>query len=177
MSRAEAHRTGAAHRALSVFVFNSLGQILMQRRAPQKDHSGQLWSNTCCTHPRPAENPASAAARRLEEELGIAAELTEIFRFSYTAVVGPGLVEKEYDHVFVGVSDSTPAPNPDEVLDWAWWDIQYLRDRIAATPDSFTPWLRYSLEHVIDRAREEGFLTDMPIVTADATTTDGPGCG
>ncbi len=167
MGKADAHRTGAPHRAISVFVFNTKGQLLVQRRAPKRDHSADLWSNTCCTHPKLGEAPGDAAVRRLREELGVDAEVSEIFRFWYKSRVPPNLTENEYNHVFLGVCHCVPTPNSDEVGDWAWWDVRYLRERIAASPESFTCWLRYSIEQVCDHAREQGLMSSKPSGTPD----------
>ncbi|HEX7957304.1 MAG TPA: isopentenyl-diphosphate Delta-isomerase, partial [Pyrinomonadaceae bacterium] len=98
----EVHRAGALHRAFSVFVFDGRGRLLMQRRAAGKYHSGGLWSNTACGHPRPGEATRAAARRRLREEMGLDCELSAAFEFVYRAELGDSLVEHEYDHVFVG---------------------------------------------------------------------------
>src|SRR6185503_16709121 len=101
----EAHEKGLLHRAFSIFVFNSRGEVLMQQRAPGKYHSAGLWTNACCSHPRPGEKTEEAARRRLREELGFETALTEIFDFIYRAEFVNGLAEHEYDHVYVGEYD------------------------------------------------------------------------
>ena len=114
----DVHRRGALHRAFSVFAFNAAGELLLQRRALSKYHSGGLWTNTCCGHPRPGEAVADAARRRLFEELGMGCgELTPAGVYRYRAEI-KDLVENELDHLLVTTVDSTPSPNPDEVVEW-----------------------------------------------------------
>jgi isopentenyl-diphosphate delta-isomerase len=112
MGKMEAHQVGALHRAFSVFVFNSSGELLLQRRAIDKYHSGNLWTNTCCSHPRAGEPTLDAAHRRLREEMGMACDLTDMFSFTYRTEFDDGLIEHEIDHVFVGYSDEAPNPVP-----------------------------------------------------------------
>ena len=105
MEKMEAHRKGALHRAFSVFIFNSRGEMLLQQRALKKYHSGGLWTNACCSHPRPGETNEAAALRRLREEMGFDTSLQQIFSFTYRASFNNGLTEHEYDHVFAGIYD------------------------------------------------------------------------
>jgi isopentenyl-diphosphate delta-isomerase len=142
LEKQRAHTEGRLHRALSVFVFNARGEMLLQRRALAKYHSGGLWTNTCCSHPRPGEPVHQAAHRRLREEMGIDCPLEPAFEFTYRAQVGPELVEHEYDHVFVGRYDGEPVPAPDEVDDWRWAPVDALAREVAASPERFTPWFR-----------------------------------
>jgi len=141
MEKMEAHRRGLLHRAVSVFIFNDRNQILLQKRASDKYHSAGKWSNTCCTHPLPGETPLAAAQRRLIEEMGMVATVTEAFTFSYQADTGNGLTEKEFDHVFVGCSSQNPNPNPNEVSDWKWVTKDELEQGLMTSPDDYTPWL------------------------------------
>lgn len=143
-----AHRRGVLHRAVSAFVFDRAGRHLLQRRAAGKYHSASLWTNACCGHPRPGEDPASAVARRLNEEMGIRVPLVPAFRFTYRADVGAGLVEHELDHVFTAVFDGTPAPDPAEVSGWRWVAPDALAAELAAAPERFTPWFRLILPGV-----------------------------
>ena len=138
------HRDGRLHRAVSVFLFDDAGRWLLQRRADGKYHSPGQWSNTACTHPRPGEAPADAAARRLLEEMGVTAELEPAFRFLYRAELtgAEPLVEHELDHVFVGRFHGEPVPHADEVSDWRWVEPSALRTDLAASPDAYTPWFR-----------------------------------
>lgn len=142
MEKQRAHAEGRLHRALSVFVLNARGEMLLQRRAASKYHSGGLWTNACCSHPRPGEPVEAAARRRLREEMGIDCPLEPAFRFTYRADVGGGLVEHEYDHVFLARHDGDPAPDPDEVDAWRWVSVARLADEVADEPERFTPWFR-----------------------------------
>jgi len=145
----DVHRRGALHRAFSIFLFNARGEQLLQRRAHRKYHSGGLWTNACCGHPRPGEATAAAAARRLGEELGIEVTLSEAFAFTYRAELEHGLVEHEYDHVFLGRFDGEPRPDPTEVEAWRWLAADALRGELAAQPQGFTAWFRICAERVL----------------------------
>ncbi|MDF3034067.1 MAG: Diphosphomevalonate decarboxylase/isopentenyl-diphosphate delta-isomerase [Alphaproteobacteria bacterium] len=145
-----AHELGLLHRAFSIFIFrkedNQL-QLLLQRRHPHKYHCGNLWTNTCCSHPRPGETVMEAAQRRLEEEMGFKAQILSCGTFQYTAPFDNGLVENELDHVLVGFADpETIKPDPDEVSDYRWVSINQLKDELEKTPGSFTPWFHQALE-------------------------------
>src|SRR4051812_14671654 len=135
------HRTGTLHRAVSVFLFDRGGRLMLQRRAAGKYHSAGLWSNTCCGHPRPGESPIDAARRRLREEMGIDAELTLSFAFIYRAELGNGLVEHELDHVFVGRYDSDPAPDRHEVGGWRWTSLDDLSADATVHSERYTAWI------------------------------------
>lgn len=143
-----AHRNGSLHRAFSIFVFNPSGRLLLQRRAASKYHSGGLWSNTCCSHPRPRERTAAAARRRLREEMGIECALTEMFSFVYRADLGNGLIEHEYDHVFFGVHGGEPLLNAEEADDARWVDMHELAADVRTRPDAYTFWLAVCLDKV-----------------------------
>jgi isopentenyl-diphosphate delta-isomerase len=140
-----AHAAGTLHRAFSIFVFNSERQLLLQRRAKSKYHSGGLWSNTCCGHPRPGEATVEAARRRLREEMNFDCELRAAFEFTYRVELGDELVEHEYDHVFVGEFDGVVVPNEAEVDNWQWTTLDELRRDISARPDDYTYWLKAAL--------------------------------
>jgi isopentenyl-diphosphate delta-isomerase len=152
MEKIEAHRAGLLHRAFSVFVVDTKGQILLQRRASAKYHSGGLWSNSCCGHPRPGERVAEAARRRLREEMGLDCELTHLDRFLYFAQLEGGLVEHELDHVLIGRSDETPRPNPAEVGDWRWARPERIEDDLQATPSTFTAWFPQAFGILLEEA-------------------------
>ena len=123
MGKMEAHEKGLLHRAFSVFVFNSKQEVLLQQRAACKYHSPNLWTNTCCSHPRAGETNQQAGERRLQEEMGLQVPLREVFSFIYKAPFDNGLTEHEYDHVLVGYSDAQPQINPEEVASWKWLSL------------------------------------------------------
>lgn len=141
-----AHIEGALHRAFSVFVFDRGGRLLLQRRALAKYHSGGLWSNTCCGHPRPGEATAAAARRRLREEMNFDCELRAAFSFLYRAELENALVEHEYDHVFVGEFNGSPAPDSSEVEEWKWVSMDELRRGLREEPSLYSAWLKLVIE-------------------------------
>ena len=145
----EAHRRGLLHRAVSVFVFNDRNELLLQKRAVDKYHSPDKWTNTCCTHPSPGETPLKTAQRRLSEEMGLVATLTEAFTFSYKADVGNGLTENEFDHIFFGVSNQNPNPNHAEVSDWNWATIEGIEQELIRNPKEYSTWLRQCFNEVV----------------------------
>ena len=147
----EAHRSGRLHRAFSAFVFNDKGELLLQRRAQGKYHSGGLWSNTCCSHPAPGEETGAAARRRLEEEMGFSCPLEAVTAIVYRADVGSGLVEYEYDHLLVGRWNGRPTPDPAEAEEWRWAPMDELREEVARYPRRFTYWFRVALLELDDR--------------------------
>lgn len=149
MGKLEAHEKGELHRAISVFVFNDQGEFLLQRRAGSKYHSAGLWSNTCCSHPRPGERPHQAALRRLEEEMGIRCDLRFAFAFLYRAEFDSGLTEHELDHVFVGEFSGEPEPDPLEVAEWRWIAPDDLAAELASSPDRFSAWFPIALERLV----------------------------
>lgn len=145
----KAHREGRLHRAFSIFIFNAEGKLLIQRRTTTKYHSGNLWTNTCCGHPRPGEPLLKAAHRRLKEEMGFTCELKEVFSFIYEATLDNHLYEKEFDHVMIGRFDGDPGPDPAEASDWQWIDLKRLRKKIQKNPDDYTPWLKIAIDKMI----------------------------
>jgi len=147
-----AHVDGTLHRAFSVFVFNSDGNLLLQQRHPGKYHSGGLWSNTCCSHPRPGEAVEAAAQRRLQEEMGFDCGLERLFGFVYKTQLDHDLYEHEYDHVFVGRYDGAPIPNDVEVSGWRWVRPEVLRSSVAEDPRRYTYWFRLALDRVLTHA-------------------------
>jgi isopentenyl-diphosphate Delta-isomerase len=149
----QAHRTGDLHRAISVFVFDAVGRMLLQRRAEGKYHSGGLWSNTCCSHPRPGEPVAAAARRRLREEMGMDCELEPAFTFVYRADLDGGLTEHELDHVFVGTTDDSPEPDPDEVSGWRWAEPAEIAREMESDPERFTAWFPIAFRALLERRR------------------------
>jgi isopentenyl-diphosphate delta-isomerase len=146
----EAHRDGGRlHRAFSVFLFDRAGFMLLQRRSRQKYHFGGLWTNACCGHPRPGEDVAFAARRRVREELGIEADVREVLSFTYSARdARSGLIEREFDHVFVGHFDGETRPDPAEVEDLRWLEPAAAQRDAAARPEHYTPWFATALAHL-----------------------------
>lgn len=140
MEKLEAHRIPTLHRAISVFIVNTKGEWLLQQRALGKYHSNGLWTNTCCSHPRPGESNLEAARRRLQEEMGMEAELSELFHFMYREVLDNDLTEYELDHVFVGISDQVPKINADEVHNYKYVAYEDLKEDIKNNPWNYTVW-------------------------------------
>ena len=145
----QAHQRGQLHRAFSVFVLNGRGEVLLQRRAECKYHSGGLWTNTACGHPRPGEPVADAARRRLREEMGFDCDLTPAGRFVYRAEVGT-LVEHEVDHVFHGRFEAPPHPDPAEVSEFRWITPAAALADAQAHPERYTPWFALALAHFVE---------------------------
>lgn len=147
MEKMEAHRQGLLHRAFSVFVFNGQGELLLQRRALSKYHSAGLWTNTCCSHPRPGEATLDAAHRRLREEMGMDCDLALKTTFIYKTPFDNGLTEHELDHVFTGRSDQQPLINTGEVEGFAWKPLAVIRKDMEAQPELYTSWFRIALQN------------------------------
>lgn len=148
----DVHRTGALHRAVSVFAFDAQGAMLIQRRAAGKYHSGGLWSNSACTHPRPRESPAEAARRCMREELGVECiHLAPAFVFTYRADVAAGLVEHELDHVFLATVAGPVSADPQEVAEWRLVAPDDVAREVESNPMAFTAWFPLALGAV--RAR------------------------
>ena len=144
----EIHQKGVLHRAFSVFLFDSTNKlILLQKRASSKYHSAGLWSNACCGHPLDEMNTGWYAQKRLKEEMGIYCELTPQFKFTYHAKLDKGLIEHEIDHVYRGVFNGTPSPNPNEVEDYRWISKMQLYDEILAFPQQFSVWFNQVIKH------------------------------
>jgi isopentenyl-diphosphate delta-isomerase len=145
MEKMEVHQKALLHRAFSVFLFNSKGEMLLQRRALEKYHSGGLWTNTCCSHPYPDETPAQAATRRMREELGFETSVDPAFSFIYKAALDNELTEYEFDHVLIGEYDGHVFSNKDEVADYCYTSMDELRRNIADHPDNYTEWFKIAL--------------------------------
>ena len=146
MPKMEAHLKGALHRAFSVIIFNSKGEVLLQKRASTKYHTPNLWSNTCCSHQRQDENNIDAGKRRLEEEMGFVTDLHNFDSFIYKVEFSNGLTEHENDHILLGVYDGIPNPNPDEVDDWKWIGINNLVTDIKKNPEIYTAWFKIIMD-------------------------------
>jgi len=149
MDKLEAHRKGILHRAISIWIEDGHGRVLLQQRAASKYHSPLLWANACCSHPREEESLQNAAARRLKEELGICCHLERQFSFIYQAAVGQGLIEHEFDHVFFGIYDGPFSLNLNEVSAVQWVDFDWLQQALLQQKDMFAAWFPYVYAKVL----------------------------
>jgi isopentenyl-diphosphate delta-isomerase len=153
MDKLKAHEHGGKlHRAFSIFVFNTRGEVMLQRRAAAKYHFGGLWTNTCCSHPHPDHGLLEFARARLQEEMGFEVELTDEFSFVYRATdEKSGLTEHELDHILFGRFDGEPRPNPAEADGWKWMAPEALKRDVETHPTDYTPWFRIVLDRVLAR--------------------------
>ena len=149
MEKQEAHIKGVLHRAFSVFVFNSKKELLLQRRANTKYHSAGLWTNTCCSHPRPNEPTKVAANRRLKEEMGLSCNLSKQFDFIYKAILTNGLYEHEFDHVYFGTSNTLPTINLSEVDKYEYKTLECINEEIKNKPERYTEWFKICFVQVV----------------------------
>ena len=149
MEKHAAHNGPHLHRAFSIFIFNSNGELLLQQRALSKYHSPGLWTNTCCSHPRQGETLEQATSRRLMEEMGICCEMKEAYTFIYQAPVGQGLTEHELDHVWIGHSDAIPFINKEEVESWKYMRIDDISADIQAHPNCYTEWFKITFDSLV----------------------------
>ena len=151
----DVHKKGLLHRAFSILIFNSNGELMLQKRADHKYHSGGLWTNTCCSHPEPNEDTLAAAHRRLQEEMGFDTDLEEKFTIVYKAPLDNDLTEHEFLHVFFGEFDQMPKPNPEEAGDWKWISLENLEKDVVENPQNYTFWFKEFLPKVINFKKEE----------------------
>ena len=154
MDKMEAHRDGVLHRAISILVFNSRHELLLQQRSLSKYHSPGLWTNTCCSHPRPGEPSPMAAHRRLKEEMGFECQLNKVFDFIYRAEFDNGLTEHELDHVYIGYYDRDPVINPEEADNFKWSPVSGLLEEMQMNPTGYTVWFRLILEKIQEKMPE-----------------------
>lgn len=149
IGKLDAHQLGLLHRAFSVFIFNTKGELLLQQRALNKYHSAGQWTNTCCSHPRPYEDTHLAALRRLQEEMGMKCDLTYGFNFTYKATFDNNLIEYEFDHVYFGLSNDLPIVNPTEVNAYKYINLTDLKQDLEQNPDIYTAWLKVCFDRVL----------------------------
>lgn len=154
MEKMEAHREARLHRAFSIFIFNSKGEMLLQQRALVKYHSAGLWTNACCSHPIPGEETADAASRRLQEEMGFTVPLTKIFDFVYKHEFEHGLTEHEFDHVFVGTWNGRIQPDSQEVLDYCYKSLAEIEATLLTHPQKYTAWFSLAFPRVQQWVKE-----------------------
>lgn len=156
MEKLEAHQKGLLHEAFSIFIFNKNKELLLQRRALEKYHSGGLWTNTCCSHTRVGEDLNTAAHRRMIEEMGFdTTDLKKVYSFIYKVALDKGLTEYEYDHVLVGQYENEIInPNPEEVCEYKWISINSLKKDAFENPDCYTEWIKIIL-------KDEKFLDSL----------------
>lgn len=148
MEKLQAHVEAKLHRAISVFIFNSNKELLLQKRAANKYHSASLWTNTCCSHPKPNENTANAAKRRLKEEMGIDCNLQAAFNFTYLAKLENDITEHEFDHVFFGFTDDIPKLNLEEASNYKYLSLDEIKNQLEENPEQFTVWFTLIFERV-----------------------------
>lgn len=148
MEKMQAHQLGLLHRAFSVFIFNAKGEMLLQQRAISKYHSGGLWTNACCSHPLPDEETMAAAGRRLKEELGFETTVNKVFDFVYKADFDNGLIEHEFDHVFVGEYEGIIDFNKEEVMDICYMDVHSVYRSLQTHPQYYTAWFHLAFPKI-----------------------------
>ncbi|WP_067702598.1 isopentenyl-diphosphate Delta-isomerase [Erwinia sp. ErVv1] len=148
MEKLEVHEKGLLHRAVTVYIFNSRHQLLLQQRASGKYHCGGLWSNTTCGHPYPEEATRHAAERRLREEMGMRLSLEPVFELSYNLPLSNGLTEHEYGHVFFAISDELPQMNADEAEAYRYISLSELENEMVQHPERFTPWFLHTFSRI-----------------------------
>lgn len=147
MDKMEAHRRGILHRAFSILIFNSKGEVLLQKRSKNKYHSGGLWTNACCSHPTPHESIDQTTRKRLKHEMGIDLQPDFAYKFIYKSQLDKNLIEHELDYVYRGIFDGVPAVNHEEVEDWKFINIKSLRADLDQHPDRYTVWFKLIMNH------------------------------
>lgn len=152
MPKLEAHEKGILHKAISIIIFNSKGEMLVTQRAFTKYHWAGIWSNTCCSHPREGESFNDAAHRRLQEELGFETPLTEAFHFIYKATdEATGLIEHEYDTVYTGNFNDAFQFNKEEINDVRWMKVEDLLADIESNSAQYSFWFKIILKEMQQR--------------------------
>ena len=125
--------------------------MLLQQRAFSKYHSGGLWTNTCCSHPREGETTIEAAHRRLQEEMGFDCKIEKVFDFIYKKKLDKGLIEHELDHVFIGEFDGEVCFNKEEVNAYVYVPVQVVLEEVNQQPEKYTEWFKICLDEVVKR--------------------------
>ncbi|MEP7278892.1 MAG: isopentenyl-diphosphate Delta-isomerase [Bacteroidota bacterium] len=154
MEKMEVHRKALLHRAFSVFIFNNRGEMLLQQRSLKKYHSAGLWTNACCSHPKPGEDTQSAAETRLQHEMGFAADLKKVFEFTYRSAFDNGLTEYEFDHVYAGVYEGPVEPAKEEVNDYCYKSLAAIKESLQTHPSKYTTWFAIAFP-LIEKWMEE----------------------
>lgn len=152
-TKKEVHEKGLLHRAFSVFIVND-GRMLIQKRNRNKYHSGGLWTNACCSHPRHGELLDEAVIRRINEELGITTQFDKAFSFVYRSTFKNGITEYEYDHVFISDYNGTIMPDEDEIEEYKWVGLEELADDLVKHPDKYTAWFQIAAPKVLELVYE-----------------------
>ena len=150
IEKIEAHKKALLHRAFSIFIFNDRDELMLQQRAAHKYHSPELWTNTCCSHPKPGETLSEAAHRRLPQEMGFDCKMEKIFDFIYKAKLDKDLTEHEFDHVFFGRYNKSPHINREETGKWKWMKMEDIDDDMKTQPENYTVWFRLAFQKVYD---------------------------
>lgn len=156
MEKMEVHQKALLHRAFSIFIFNNKGEMLLQKRAANKYHSGGLWTNACCSHPQPGQTTEEAAINRLQEEMGFTTPIKKAFDFVYKAAFENGLTEHEFDHVFTGIYEGIIIPNEEEVSDYCYKTIEDIKAALQSQPELYTEWFRIAFPKL------ETYLVQQP---------------
>lgn len=157
MSKRDCHRNaGSLHRAFSVFIFNSAGDVLLQQRSDQKSLWPLYWSNACCSHPRAGENSQQAAHRRIKQELGINVELTYLYKFQYQAHYEQVGSEHELCWVWIGFAEAADViPNTNEIVNWRFFPKTELDAELLNNPAQYTPWMKMEWQRILSDHSEQ----------------------
>ena len=154
-SKSECHKgLGTLHRAFSIFLFNSNGELLIQKRSVKKELWGQYWSNSCCSHPRKGEDLYEAATRRIQQELSIECNLSFLYKFQYQENYNNNGSEHELCSVFYGLYDGSIQCNENEVEDWRMISSSQLNEEIGKSSTLFTPWLKLEWAEITTKYKE-----------------------
>jgi isopentenyl-diphosphate Delta-isomerase len=161
MEKMEVHRKALLHRAFSVFIFNRRGEMLLQQRAPRKYHSAGLWTNACCSHPKPGDDTLAAANKRLQEEMGFTTTLSKIFEFTYRTDFDNGLTEYEFDHVFAGVYEGPIKPDPEEAADFCYKSVSAIKESLQMHSSKYTSWFAIAFPLIEQWVKEQAVIKEL----------------